>query len=373
MVVSTEILKNAATDILRAVDSSELSSISTLLEIDTDDNTLSLSVANKEYFVSIRMDAIGVETFHATVNASLLLKLISQTTAENIEFRQEDAYLQVNGNGAYKIPLVFDGNEVLSIHKIDILNPTVTMTVDRDILMSILKYNSKELNKGFIAKPVQRYYYVDEQGCITFTTGACVNKFFLTQPVRVLLNNRVVNLFRLFKDDLVDFTLGYDALSSDIIQTKVRFETPSVTLTAILPCDDSMINSVPVTNIRNLAEAVHPYSISVSKDLVLQAIGRLQLFNKNIKGSSDTLLCTFEEDAVTLSNARGDVSERVEYVSPCAALSGANYVAALDLNDLKATFSNCEEAHLTLKFGMGRAIVVARTNIINVIPQCIVS
>ncbi len=373
MIVRTEILKSAATDILKAVDSSELSNISTLLEFEAANNVLAISVANKEYFVTLKMEADGIDTFHATVNASLILKLITQTTAENMELLEEENYLQVNGNGTYKIPLVFDGDKVAVLHKINILNPTCNMTVDKDVLMSILKYNSKELSKGFIAKPVQRYYYMDENGCITFTTGACVNKFFLPQPIRVLLNNRVVNLFRLFKDDLVDLTLGYDALSSDIIQTKIKFETPTVSLTAILPCDDSMINAVPVNSIRNLAEMVYPYSASISKDLILQAIGRLQLFNKNIKGSNDAVLCTFEQNCVTLSNYRKDVSERIDYLSPCDALGGNTYVAALDLNDLKATLSNCEESHLTLKFGAGKAITVARTNIINVIPQCIVS
>ena len=372
MVVNTKNLNTVAGDILRAVDSSELNSMSTFLEIEAQDGMVTLSVANGEYFVSIKIAATGVEEFHATVNASILLKLITQTTTEDIAFECKDNYLQVIGNGSYKIPLIFEGEEVATLSRLNIYNPTCEMPIERDVLTSIAKYNSKELSKGFISKPVQRCYYVDEKGCITFTTGACVNRFNLPQPVRFLLNNRIVNLFRLFRDDdVVNFTLGYDQLNNSIIQTKVRFETATTSLTAILQCDDGIINSVPVANIRSMSETVYPYAATIGKDLLLQAIGRLQLFNKNVKGSGGIAKCTFTGDKLYLSSVREDVVESVDYVEECPALQDDSYSTALDLDDLKATLMNCDEGQLTFKFGTGRALIIARAHIINIIPQCI--
>ena len=75
---------------------------------------------------------------------------------------------------------------------------------------------------------------MDEKGAITFTNGACVNSFTLEQPVKLLFNNRLVKLFKLFKDESVKFTIGYDPISDDIIQTKVRFATSDIIITAIL-------------------------------------------------------------------------------------------------------------------------------------------
>ena len=97
--------------------------------------------------------------------------------------------------------------------------------------MSILQFNSKELSKGIISRPIQKLYYVDEHGALTFTTGACVNSFELQQPVKLLLNDRLVKLFKLFKGEQVDFTLGYDTISEDTIQTKVRFESDDIIIT----------------------------------------------------------------------------------------------------------------------------------------------
>ena len=373
MVISTKSVNAIATDILRAIDSSELNNMNTLLEINVEDGNLTFSVTNKEYFVSVKLPAAGIESFHATVNANLLFKLIAQTTTEDIELECKDNYLQVKGNGSYKIPLIFDKDEVVTLKRIEINNPTCEMVVDKEVLSSIFKYNSKELSKGLISKPVQRYYYVDEKGCITFTTGACVNKFNLPQPIRILLNNRIVNLFKLFKEDLVELTLGYDQLSSSIIQTKLRLEAGNVQLTTILQCDDTMINSVPVASIRGMAEAVYPYSVVLCKDVLMQAIGRLQLFSKNIKGSDSATKCTFYSNKVLLSNLRGDIVETVDYVDECSALEDNPYEAALDLDDLKSTLQLCDENHLTLKFGVGKAFIIARTSIINIIPQCVIS
>ena len=88
-------------------------------------------------------------------------------------------------------------------------------------------------------------FYIDHEGCLTFTTGACVNSFELEKPFALLLNSRLVNLFKLFKNTVVKFSLGYDAISETIIQTKVSFETDSIILTAVTGSDDKLLGQVP--------------------------------------------------------------------------------------------------------------------------------
>lgn len=372
MIIKTKDLSTVADKILKAVDSSELNSIVTALELEVIDNNLMMSVTNKEYFVTVKL-AIGYnEPFHASVNASLFLKLISQITTEDIELICKDNYLHIKGNGSYKLPLIYKDEKMLVLDKINIYNPTCEMDIDNCVLQSIIKYNSKELTKGFISKPVQKYYYIDNEGCITFTTGACVNKFTLHNPVRFLVNNRIVSLFKLFNEEKIHFTLGYDSLSDSIIQTKARFETENTTITAILQCDDTMINSVPVANIRNRANTTYPYSITISKEAVIQAINRIMLFNKNIKNNSIATF-KFNDSSMVIEDGNGENSETINYIVACEALKDNPYEALLDLNDLKSTLSICDESHLTLKFGAGKAFIVSRTNIINVIPQCIMN
>lgn len=373
MILNTQELREVTDKILMAVDTSEISTITETLQLEMEGETLILSVTNKEYYATVKIYVGYNEPFYATVNANLFLKLIAQTTSEDIELTCTDQYLLIKGNGSYKLPLIYDGDELLSLDKIDIKNSTCNMDIPSTVLQSILKYNSKELTKGVISRPVQKYYYLDENGCLTFTTGACVNKFTLSQPVKILLNNKLVKLFKLFTDDSVKFTLGYDALAgSNIIQAKVRFEDNKISLTAILNCDDAMLNSVPVNTIRGRADAIYPYSITIDKNLLMQAINRLTLFNKGIKTvSSNVANFTFNSTDVIITDSRGENSETINYLNSDNALEDKPYEAKLDLNDVKLTLGACDESTLTIKFGTGGAFVIARTNILNIIPQCI--
>lgn len=371
MVIKTALLKDYTTKILSAVDtsSSDKSNINETLELEAKGNLLTLNVTNREYFVSVRIPLDCEESFHASVDADLFLKLISQTTTEDVELGCTEKVLQVRGNGSYKLPLIFEGKNLLSLPRIVINNPTVQMPISTEILNSIALYNSKEITKDSVASPVQRYYYVDEKGCLTFTTGACVNNFELEKPIRILLSGKIVRLFKLFSGKAVKFTLGFDALSDILIQTKVTFEDEIISLTAVLGCGDDLINMVPVQNIRHRANDIYPYSITLNKNTLLQAINRLLIFAKKLKSSvAFDAKFTFGPDGVDIAWGTEEV-ETVAYTGSEVALTDAPYEAILDLNSLKATLTNCEESHLTLRFGNDEAFVVARTNILNVIPQ----
>lgn len=374
MIIRIEKLQNACKNILTAVDSNTLSAITETLELVTVDNYLYMNVTNREYFAQVKIDIGEVVDFHATVNATLFLKLISQITTDTVELNIKDNYVVVVANGTYKIPLIFDGDKLLELPEIEIKNVTNEFEIDSEILTSILQYNSKELLKGTIARPVQRLYYVDEKGAITFTSGACVNSFNLPQEVKLLFNDRLVKLFKLFDGSKVNLKIGYDNISEDIIQTKVSFTSPDIKLTAILSCDDSLLSKVPVSAIRGIATAEYPYSININKEYLLQAISRLLLFN-TLSGSRDIVkpysTLEFGKDSVTIFDVKKENKEVVNYNNTVLDIDEP-YTAILDLPELKATLETCNEPYLNINFGNNTSIVLTRGRITNVIPECVV-
>ena len=195
MIIKKEKFQEICSTILAATDSAEISTLTETLELKVENKVLYLNVTNGEYYASVKFDLESDEQFHAAVNANLFLKLIAAVTTEDIELQAMNNYVLVKANGTYKIPMIFDGDKLLSLPKIEINNRTVSMKVSGNVLESILNYNSKELLRGTVSRPVQKMFYVDETGCITFTTGACVNNFTLEKPVKVLFNNRLVKLF----------------------------------------------------------------------------------------------------------------------------------------------------------------------------------
>lgn len=370
MLISTKLFKETCSIILSAIDNSVISTLNETLELKTEEKTLILNVTNGEYFVSVKFPLESEETLHASVNANLFLKLIAAITTEDIELQAKETYLEVKGNGTYKIPFIFNGDEILNLPQITINNPTVNMKISGEILNSILNFNSKELLRGTISKPVQKMYYLDEKGCITFVSGACVNYFELEKPIRVLFNNRLVKLFKLFKGNMTDFTLGYDEAVDDV-QTKVKFETSNISLVAITGSRDDLLKSVPVAAIRGRAEKDYLYNVVLGTQEFRDSINRLLLFFPTSKGSLKDARSygdfVFSKNQVIIYDSNKENSEVIKFKNELDIED--EYKMTLDLDDLKVVLDSMTEDCFTLSFGDEQAIVIKRLSISNVIPR----
>ena len=156
MILRIEDLKDVCNKILSAVDSSELSVLTETLELKAENKILYMSVTNREYYVKVKLDLGEDVSFHVTVNANLFLKLISQTTTDTVEITIDNNTLVGKGNGIYKLPLIYDNDKLLELPEIKINNVTSEFDISGDALVSILTYNSKEIAKGNIVRPVQK-------------------------------------------------------------------------------------------------------------------------------------------------------------------------------------------------------------------------
>lgn len=370
MIIKTKELKDCCSKLLTAVDNTEISTLTETLELYVQDSTLFLNVTNNEYYMSIKFNLDHTEEFHATVNAVLFLKLMSQITTPEVELICKENYLNIKANGNYKIPFIFDGDKLLNLPKIIINNKINEMNISGDNLLSILNFNSKELLKSSAVHPIQKLYYIDQEGCVTFSSGACVNNFTLEKPIRILINNKLVKLFKLFKSSDVKLTLGYDQGFDNQVQTKVSFETSDITLTAILPCDEVTLDKFKATKIRDIANNSYLYSAVVSTDALKQAVARLLLFTSATNVFGDF---TFT-DKLTISG----VGENIEELTlQNSTVDNIGYKLTLNLTDLKLVLDSCTDQYITLNFGyeetysLPRACVLVRGTIKNVLPECV--
>ena len=369
MIIETKILQESCKKILDAVDSNSTSIVTETLELSTKDSNLFLSVTNNSYFVSVRIPIEGTAELHAVVDAKLFLSLVSKITTKSIELSTNDNVLLMKANGNYKLPMIFDGDELLKLPRIYIDNVTNEFPMDTSILQSILKYNSKELLKGNVRLPVQELFYIDNKGCITFTSGACVTEFELEQPVVLTLTEKIVKLFKLFKSDNIYFSIGHDTSPTGQMQTKVEFQDDSVLLVAILNTNSSLLNQFPVSAIRGRANDNYEHSVVLDKNHLSEAINRLSLFVKKNSLLKDTII-EFTEDSITVYDAMQENNEVIPLPSKCSTLTEP-YIAKFSTSDLKLTLDTCDEQYITLSFGNHRAVLISRKNIKNVIPECV--
>ena len=371
MILKTKELKEVASKILLAtgVDKSAAN-----LELVANDTNLFLNVTNKEYFVSCKYILDEAVSLRAVVDAAQFLNLVAGLTTDTFELAVKDTYINIKANKSnYKLAMIFENDHLMELPAIRIQNKTVEMPISNDILQSILNVNGKEIEKAknLDVNELQKLYYIDETGAFSFTTGACLNSFTLEKPVKLLLNDRIVKLFKLFKDD-VQFSLGQDTLPNGEVRTKVAFQTADTYVAAYVNCDNVLLAKIqgPCDATKRFISEKYNYSVVLSVTSLSAAISRLMLFTKNSidKANMAMVPATVEitaDDFIitdTLGNTETVQVENGSFVAD-------TYSMKVNLFDLKNVLDSCKNEHITLNCGNGRSVVINRGVINNLIPE----
>jgi len=371
MIIKTKDFAEVANKIKEAV---SLDENAANLEVIAKGTSLFLNVTNREFYVSVKYDLAEEVNFAATVDASLFLDLVSQITAETFNLTVEGPALIVTyGKSKYKLPMIYDNDKLMSLPVIKIGNKTVEMPISFDILDSILNVNSKEIAKvkKMEVNELQKMYYIDETGCFTFTTGACVNSFTLEKPVKLLLNEKIVKLFKLFKDDVL-FSLGQDPLPNGTFRTKIALETSNVYLAAIITSDDDLINKIqgPCIATKRFISEAYTHHVVLSAKEVSAAISRLMLFTKN---SVDKVNIAFIPATVTVDPDELVIKDKFGNVETVTVENGSyvdeSYTMDINLADVKLITDSCKGEHVTMNCGNHKSVVFVRGNISNLVPE----
>ena len=367
MFIRREPLQEISRALLSAVDTTNNTELAGTLELLVDNHVLLLAVTNSEYMVSTKIDVTSEGSLQATVDANLFLKLILKMTKEAIDITVDGNSLKISGDGTYSLPMLFDGDKLRSLPRINLKNRQVEFDVNTSILKSILQFNSKELSKGAAVSPVQYMYYVDEKGCITFTTSACVNEFELPAPMKLLLPAKLVRLFRLFTDDTVNLKYGVDTLDDGMEQRKIMLSDSSIIIQSYLPVSDDLIDSVPAEAIRGRAYGDYPYDVKMNKQALNGALDRMLLFASPTVSSVSR--CCFTNEGMTIYSPDGGNRELIPFITSHDEFTEP-YETALDLTDLAATVQGCPESVVKISFGDTTAFVFTSGAIRTVIPEC---
>jgi DNA polymerase III sliding clamp (beta) subunit (PCNA family) len=374
MILKTKQFQEAANKILLAVG---VDRSAANLELAAKDTALYLRVTNREYYVAVKFELETPTEFRAVVDANLFLNLISGINTEEFELNIKDTYVAVKaGKSSYKLAMIYDNDELmkLPVIKLEADQTTIQMPIANDILMSILNVNGKEIQKAkkLDVNELQRYYYVDETGCFTFTTGACVNAFTLEKPIKLLLTDKVVKLFKLFNSD-VWLSYGHLANADGSVQPIVTFQTEEVYVASRLLNDDTCVQKIkaPCEAMKNLIKEPYDHNLVLSASDLSAAIARLLMFYKNSSAKADLSFVPanveFTATELTITDLSGDNQEAVTVENGSATSGG--YTMGVNLIDLKAVLDSCKNEHITLNCGNKKSIIINRGTISNVIAE----
>ncbi len=374
MILKTKTFQEAANKILLAV---SVDKSSANLELAAKDNALFLRVTNREYYVAVKFDLEEITDFRAVVDANLFLNLISGINTEDFELTINDTNVVVKaGKSTYKLAMIYENDSLMKLPVIK-LNPdqvTIEMSVDFEILMSILNVNGREIQKAkkVDVSELQRYYYIDETGCFTFTTGACINSFTLEKPIKLLLTDKVVKLFKLFNSS-VWLSYGHLVNSDNSLQPIVVFQTEDVYVATRLLSDETCVHKVkaPCDAMKNLVKEPYDHNLVLSATDLSAAIARLLMFHKNSSAKADLSFVPatieFTNTEITITDSTGENTEVITIENGSSTPGG--YSMGINLIDLKAVLDSCKNEHITMNCGNHKSIIINRGPISNVIAE----
>lgn len=366
MKINIKKLKELCSSLLSVVSSDDL------LEIKCDGKLFSLTITDKEKTlvgdVYVDQKLTNNTLDEVITNASLFLKFINSidNIDDCIDITHEKNALKIKYKNKIKYRLYLESVDPVNIN---IMNPTSEFKISSKILKDILVFNSKELEKtDFIVQPIQTMYYIDEEGCITFTDGACINNFTLDTPVRICLNKNIVKLFKLFNEETVSVTIGYDAITESLLQTKICLYDSRFKLTAITGYNDTLLAQIPVKAIRGLANKYFENSVVVNKNNLIQSFKRLLLFVTN-RSEIDKAIAQFtiNKDEIKVSYKNNEDILNTENGS----VINDEYSFLASIKEIKDVLDTCNEQFVTINYGNHKAIVLVHNggNIRNVIPE----
>ena len=366
--LKTNIIKDLTSKINKGIEGEKTVRVSELLELQVINDKLILSVTNTQFYLSIELSnqVNSVDSLHVTIDADTFIKLVSKTTTDEIILDTKDGNLLYKGNGEYIFPLELDQNgEIKTLPKIEI-NPQSTFDIMGDTLYSIYSFGSHELVNDVPVDAVQKYYYVDNLGAITYTESPYLNNFNLPVPFRALINDRLAQLFSLFRNKRVSVGISKE-VNDGLYQNKISFTCENLSLVSYLP-DDSIINKYPANECRQLQSNPYPGKVTINRALLADALDRLNIFS--VKDGNVVLKkagkINFTNDGLEIISIVDKNKEFIPYVNKDNYYS---YSCYMNLSQLQRHAKANSEINIEVNYGNDLSIMFTKDNYAQIIVE----
>ena len=378
MIIKLADLKPVCANIASVIDNNAMSEIATTIQLGVFDTKLKINYTNKQYFVSSKIpvtDVMNVPPFSAVIKADTFIKLISKLNDETVDIVLDDnkATLDViTATGKYTfatIDAVDAFDKQYSNFNIADDNVDVSYSIDNGVLHNIIDYSNTEFGKvpDSIAKSnvMYRMCYLDSQGSIAMSGGACIYNANVEVDNGVYLTDKLLKLLKLFNHDTqynINIKTGTAAVLNNVVQQKIEFTSDNMEIYAILPSNTAI--KLPVDKVRQMATTALPNTVNIDTNNLAQVLDRFSIF---VDGTSvvDTVTLEFTADNVKVRNEALENVDVVNYINSISLEQP--YVVKVCLSELLTTLNNYETA-VSIDFGVNTNIVLHNEHVTNIIP-----
>ena len=346
--ISTEKLKSMVSRAVKGVGNNKLIPITSLIAIEVKDNELTLITTDATNYLYIVEKGVVADDFYAVVDANVFSKLIAKLTCDNVTFEIKENYLDIKGNGNYKLELPVDENgEAIKypdpLSKLDLESATIKEfnRSTAQIILETIKPALAITNEN----PCYTGYYMGQNVVATDTYKIA------SMDVPVFDTPKLISpeLFELLS------VMTKEKIAVYITDTDIVYST----LDCII-CGKFMegIEDFAIDAILGLVESEFPSFCSVPKNNILQLLDRLSLFvgpyDKN------AIHLTFTQNGLQISSKAANSIEIVDYA---ASENFQPFTCAVDIQMLNSEIKSIQNDMIEMYYGENNAIKLTDGNI----------
>ena len=345
--IKTTKLQEMLSKAIKGASNNKLIPLTGLIAIQLKDNKLTLTTTDATNYLYIQDDNIEGDDFYAVVQVDTFAKLVARMTCETITIDLHESYMNVIGNGTYKIdiPLDEEGNpiaypnpaEMVSrTNQIGCLSTPTIKTIIGSLKQSLMTTNDY---------PWYTCYYIGESVIATDTFKiSTLRKKLFTEPR--LVSNEQMNLLDVITDESIDVFADGD---------KMLFVTPHCTVYGIEPMD---IDEFSVDAIDSLVNQRFGSMCKLPKDAILRLLDRISLF-VGVYDNGEICL-TFTPDGLMVTSKMSTGTEMIPYIESS---NFADFVCSANVSMLTSQIKAQSGDTIELWYGEDSSIKIVNGDI----------
>ena len=352
MKIKTELLQNMMSKAIKGASNNNMIPITSLIGIEIRNKKLTLMTTDgsNQFRVinDIELDpmygSIDSQEFYTIVNADTFSKLVSKTTKEFIDLQNKENYLEVIGNGTYKLEIAIneDGEMVKFPEIKDIEGEELSLN------LSILQEQIKTA-KASVAKtmevPCLTGYYISNNTISTDREMVCFIKNQEIEPL--LISSEMAELLL-----LVDGTDIIEILKKD---NQLIFYTDKYTIAGKELEGKEMY---PVAAIENLVALNYKNSIKINKQELLNILDRMSLFITDY--DKNGVYLSFTPDGLVIRSQKSNAEEIIDFEGIIDAENTFNCL--VDIEMLKSQIETVSTDIVEIYYGQEKSIKIVDGN-----------
>lgn len=349
MKIKTELLQNMIAKAIQGASNNKMIPLTSLIGIEVKDKNLVLTTTDGSNQFKINQTVEGTEDFYTIVNADIFAKLVGKTTREFIELINRENYLEVTGNGSYKLEIaVNEEGEMVRFPDIKDIQGT-ELAINLNNLQEAINVAKASVAKT-MEVPCLTGYYISDNMITTDRQLVCkLGNELITEPI--LISSEMAELLLLVEGDEILELLKKD---NNLIFYNANYTIAGKELEGK--------ELYPVQAITGLIDTVYDNSVKVNKQELLNVLDRMSLFVSDY--DKNGIYLDFHSNQLWIKSQKSNAMEVIDYIDNQLANS---FNCLVDIEMLKAQIETISTDSVELCYGQEKSIKIIDGNCIHII------